>query len=41
MYFCDVEYPLNIICNVGWKVAIGFVILFILWWIFYPKPKIK
>ena len=39
-FFCaGADYPLNVICSVSWKVASIFLIIFVLWFLFYPKPK--
>lgn len=38
--FCSkIDYPMNIICNWGWKIAVAFVVLFIAWLLIYPKNK--
>ena len=39
--FCNLDYPNNLICSWGWKIAIVFVILFLLWYFLYPKMKTK
>ncbi len=38
--FCSgIDYPMNIICNWGWRLAIIFVIFFVIWLLIYPKNK--
>lgn len=38
--FCNsIDYPMNIVCNWVWKVAVIFVIFLLVWWLVYPKVK--
>lgn len=41
VFFCNQDYPLNIICNISWKVAVIFVVIFIIWMLIKPKKKIN
>ena len=39
--FCNIDYPLNIVCKIGWKLALIFVIGFFIWYILHTKNKEK